>query len=42
MPRRYSPPDGQIIQAFNFALDPTLEQSATISRFFGVRREACN
>ena len=23
MPRRYSPPEGQIVQAFNFALDPT-------------------
>ena len=42
MPRRYYPPEGQIIQAFTFALDPTLEQSAQISRFFGARRKAFN
>ena len=42
MPRRYSPPDGQIIQAFTFALDPTPEQSAQIARFFGARRKAFN
>ncbi len=42
MPRRYSPPAGQIIQAFNFALDPTPDQLAKISRFFGARRKAFN
>ena len=42
MPRRYSPPEGQIIQAFNFALEPTPDQLAKISRFFGARRRACN
>ncbi|MHB2028499.1 MAG: IS607 family element RNA-guided endonuclease TnpB [Acidimicrobiales bacterium] len=42
MPRRYSPPEGQIIQAFTFALDPTPEQSAQIARFFGARRKAFN
>jgi putative transposase len=42
MPRNYSPPDGQIIQAFCFALDPTIEQSAQITRFFGARRFAFN
>ena len=42
MPRRYSPPEGQTIQAFTFALDPTDEQSAQISRFFGARRKAFN
>jgi putative transposase len=42
MPRRYSPPEGQIIQAFAFALDPTDEQSAQIARFFGARRKAFN
>ena len=42
MPRRYAAPDGQIIQAFNFALDPTPEQSAQIARFFGARRKAFN
>jgi len=42
MPRRYVAPEGQIIQAFAFALDPTLEQSVQISRFFGARRKAFN
>ncbi|HET9089173.1 MAG TPA: helix-turn-helix domain-containing protein, partial [Acidimicrobiales bacterium] len=42
MPRRYCPPEGQAIQAFTFALDPTDEQSAQISRFFGARRKAFN
>ncbi len=42
MPRRYCPPEGQIIQAFTFALDPTDEQAAKISRFFGARRKAFN
>ena len=42
MPRRYCPPEGQTIQAFTFALDPTDEQSAQISRFFGARRKAFN
>lgn len=42
MPRRYCPPDGQIIQAFTFALDPTCEQAAQIGRFFGARRFAFN
>jgi putative transposase len=42
MPRRYSPPEGQIIQAFTFALDPTPDQRAQISRFFGARRKAFN
>ncbi len=42
MPRRYCPPDGQIIQAFTFALDPTSEQAAQIGRFFGARRKAFN
>src|SRR5665213_4204044 len=42
MPRRYCPPEGQIIQAFTFALDPTPDQRAQISRFFGARRKAFN
>ena len=42
MPRRYYPPEGQIIQAFSFALDPTEGQAATIARFFGARRKAFN
>jgi putative transposase len=42
MSRRYYPPDGQIIQAFTFALDPTVEQKRQISRFFGARRKAFN
>jgi hypothetical protein len=42
LPRTYSPPDGQIIQAFTFALDLTPEQAAQIARFFGARRLAFN
>ncbi|MBU6515336.1 MAG: IS607 family element transposase accessory protein TnpB [Acidobacteriota bacterium] len=42
MPRRYCPPEGQIVQAFTFALDPTVEQAAHIARFFGARRFAFN
>ncbi|MGA9076901.1 MAG: IS607 family element RNA-guided endonuclease TnpB [Acidimicrobiales bacterium] len=42
MPRRYEPPDGSVVQAFSFALDPTSEQAATITRFFGARRKASN
>jgi len=42
MPPRYSPPEGQIIQAFTFALDPTPDQAAQIARFFGARRKAFN
>ncbi len=42
MPPRYCPPEGQIVQAFTFALDPTDEQSAQIARFFGARRKAFN
>jgi putative transposase len=42
MSRRYSPPEGQIIQAFCFALDPTPDQSALIARYFGARRFASN
>jgi putative transposase len=42
MPRRYVAPDAHSIQAFTFALEPTLEQSAQIARFFGARRFAFN
>ena len=42
MSRRYYPPDGQIIQAFTFALDPSAEQLVQIARFFGARRFAFN
>ncbi|HVA70056.1 MAG TPA: IS607 family element RNA-guided endonuclease TnpB [Acidimicrobiales bacterium] len=42
MSPRYAPPEGHIIQAFTFALDPTDEQSAQIARFFGARRKAFN
>jgi putative transposase len=42
MPRRYCAPEGQIIQAFTFALDPTPAQAAQIARFFGARRKAVN
>jgi putative transposase len=39
---RYSPPEGQIVQAFSFMLDLTPEQSREIARFFGARRLAFN
>jgi putative transposase len=42
MPRKYCAPDGQIFQAFTFALDPTPDQAAQIARFFGARRKAFN
>ena len=42
MSRSYEPPDGSVVQAFSFALDPTSEQAATIARFFGARRKAFN
>ena len=42
MPPKYSPPDGQVIQAFTFALNPTPEQAIQITRFFGARRKAFN
>jgi putative transposase len=42
MSHRYLAPEGQTIQAFNFALDPTPEQAAQIARFFGARRLAFN
>jgi putative transposase len=42
MPRSYAPPDGWVLQAFSFALDPTAGQSDMITRFFGARRKAFN
>jgi putative transposase len=42
MPRSYVPPEGHVVQAFSFALDPTPEQAAQIARFFGARRFAFN
>jgi putative transposase len=42
MSRSYTPPDGWTIQAFSFALNPTPEQTATLTRFFGARRKAFN
>jgi putative transposase len=42
MPRRYVAPEGHIIQAFTFAIDPSEEQSVQIARFFGARRKAFN
>jgi putative transposase len=42
MPRRYAAPEGQVIQAFTFALDPTPDQAVQIARFFGARRKAFN
>ncbi len=42
MPRRYEPPEGWVVQAFSFTLDPTDAQAASIVRFFGARRKAFN
>jgi putative transposase len=42
MPPRFRPPDGWVVQAFSFAIDPTDEQLAIIARFFGARRKAYN
>ena len=42
MSRKYAPPEGQIVQAFTFALDLSEEQSAQVARFFGARRKAFN
>ncbi|MGB9111213.1 MAG: IS607 family element RNA-guided endonuclease TnpB [Acidimicrobiales bacterium] len=42
MPRSYEPPDGFVVQAFSFALDPTNDQATTITRFFGARRKSYN
>lgn len=39
---RYRLPEGYTLQAFQFALDPTPEQSASIARHFGARRKARN
>ncbi len=42
MPRRYEPPEGWVVQAFSFALDPTGDQLVSIHRHFGARRKAFN
>lgn len=42
MPHSYSPPEGHIIQALTFAIDPTPKQAAQIARFFAARRTAFN
>ena len=42
MPRKYAAPEGHIIQAFTFALDPMPAQATQIARFFGARRKAFN
>ena len=38
----FEPAPGRVVQAFGFALDPTPEQEASISRHFGARRYAYN
>ena len=42
MPRKYQPPDGWTLQAFSFALNPSVDQAALIARFFGARRKSYN
>lgn len=39
---RYEAPDGWVVQAYEFALDPTPEQAGIIRRQFGGRRYAFN
>ena len=38
----YESSPGRMLQAFNFALEPTAEQEAAVRRHFGARRYACN
>jgi len=40
--RKFAVPEGWVVQAFSFALDPTAEQHRVFARHFGVRRHACN
>lgn len=35
-------PEGWTVQAFQFTLDPTAEQSRALARHFGARRKAYN
>ena len=39
---RFKMPDGWMLQAFSFALDPLPEQAQILARQFGGRRYACN
>jgi putative transposase len=40
--RRFEVPDGWVVQAFDFALDPTPDQAGVLARQFGGRRYAYN
>ena len=42
MLRQHVEPEGWVLQAFSFALDPTEEQSGALRRHFGARRYAYN
>lgn len=42
MPRRFTLPEGWVVQGFCFGLDPTPEQAVVLARFFGARRKAFN
>jgi putative transposase len=39
---RFAVPDGWVVQAFRFTLDPTEEQAWSLARHFGARRKAYN
>jgi putative transposase len=39
---RFEVPDGWMVQAFRFTLDPTAEQARSLARHFGARRKAYN
>ncbi len=39
---RFEIPDGWMVQAFRFTLDPTAEQARALARHFGARRKAFN
>lgn len=42
MARKYTPPQGWVVQGLSFALDPAGEQWSTAAQFFGARRKAFN
>ena len=39
---KFQIPDGWVVQAFQFTLDPTEDQARALARHFGARRKAFN
>lgn len=39
---KFEIPEGWMVQAFRFTLDPTAEQARALARHFGARRKAYN